>query len=196
MRYALLGTILLLTATRSRADHRPALTWEGQVDGTAVLRIQGDRVDVDNRGGSVSGANVRMTTPLPDYARTYQRRKPEGRARVRILEQPNRKITSRRWSGWIRSAERRSLFRSISFGTTEATRHGRTEIAPETAIRGMGLTGPQTTETGPIPMATEIPVHAAAGMTGTIRTIARILTVASYRLTVDTREIPGITVAW
>jgi hypothetical protein len=90
MRHALLGTILLLTATTSRADHRPALTWEGQVDGTAILRIQGDRVDVDNRSGSVSGANVRMTTPLPDYAERINVESRQGGARVRVLEQPSR----------------------------------------------------------------------------------------------------------
>ena len=55
MRHALLGTMLLLTATVVRAEHRPALTVEGQVSGTAILRIQGTRVDVDNRNGRCRG---------------------------------------------------------------------------------------------------------------------------------------------
>jgi hypothetical protein len=90
MRYAILGTILLVTATAGWADHRPALTWEGQVDGTAVLRIQGDRVDVDEQDGSVSGANVRMITPLPDVAERISVENRARGARVRVVQQPNR----------------------------------------------------------------------------------------------------------
>ena len=90
MRHALLATILLVTATAGWADHRPALTWEGQVDGSAILRIQGDRVDIDNRGGNVSNANVHMNTPLPDYAERINVESRQGGARVRVLEQPSR----------------------------------------------------------------------------------------------------------
>ena len=91
MRNALVGTILLITASLAHADHRPALTWEGSVDGVAVLRIQGDRIDVDTRDGNVSQTNHRFITPLGainDQIEVENRAR--GTARIRVLEQPRR----------------------------------------------------------------------------------------------------------
>ena len=91
MRHAIVGTILLLTATASWADHRPALTWEGEVNGTAILLIQGDRVDVDSRSGrSVSRTNYRFNTPLAAAPDTISVENRQGGGRVRVIEQPRR----------------------------------------------------------------------------------------------------------
>lgn len=91
MRYALLGTLLLITATAGLTQNRPSLTWEGEVDGTALLMIRGDRVDVDTRtGGAVTTPNYRFRTPLADDAVTIEVENRLGGARVRILEQPRR----------------------------------------------------------------------------------------------------------
>jgi hypothetical protein len=90
MRNALLGTILLLTGHAGWADHRPALTWEGDISGTAILRIQGDRVDVDSRSGTVSQPNYRFVTPLADAPDQVEVESRQGAARVRVLEQPRR----------------------------------------------------------------------------------------------------------
>ena len=80
-----------MTATLAQGDHRPALTWEGSVDGVAVLRIQGDRVDVDTRDGNVSQTNHRFVTPLPAVNdRIEVENRARGTARIRILEQPRR----------------------------------------------------------------------------------------------------------
>ena len=91
MRFAFLTAILFLTATGARADHRPALIWEGDVDGSAVLIIQGDRVDVDNRtSGRVDQNNFRFVTPLQEFAQSVEVEATRGQARVRVLEQPSR----------------------------------------------------------------------------------------------------------
>lgn len=91
MRHAIVGSIVLITATAGLAQNRPALTWEGQVNGTAVLMIQGDRVDVDNRSSaSVSQTDYRFRVPLPDSAARIEVENRLGGAQVRILEQPRR----------------------------------------------------------------------------------------------------------
>lgn len=80
----------MLTATIVRAEHRPALTLEGQVNGTAILRIQGTRVDVDNSGGSFSGLNYRFQTPLSSDGQKIDVADRRGVVRVKVLEQPRR----------------------------------------------------------------------------------------------------------
>lgn len=81
----------MITATAAWADHRPALTWEGEVSGTVLLRIQGERVDVDARNAdAVSRTNYRFNTPLaaaPDRITVENR---QGGGRARVLEQPRR----------------------------------------------------------------------------------------------------------
>ena len=47
------------------AQNRPSLTWEGDVQGTALLIIQGDRVTVDTRStGSVARSSFRFRESL------------------------------------------------------------------------------------------------------------------------------------
>ena len=91
MRHAFLGTILLITATGGWAEHRPALTWEGEVNGTAVLIVEGDRVDVDSRSaGSVSRTSYRFNTPLQADSGRITVENRQGSGRVRVIEQPSR----------------------------------------------------------------------------------------------------------
>ena len=91
MRYALLGTILLITASDAWAEHRPAATWEGEVNGTAVLILQGDRIDVDSRSADlVSRTSYRFSTPLTGDSGRVTVENRQGGGRVRVIEQPDR----------------------------------------------------------------------------------------------------------
>jgi hypothetical protein len=91
MRYALLGTILLITAIDASAEHRPAATWEGEVNGTAVLIVQGDRIDVDTRSADlVSRTSYRFNTPLTADSGRITVENRQGGGRVRVIEQPSR----------------------------------------------------------------------------------------------------------
>jgi hypothetical protein len=66
------------------------MTWEGDVDGAAILIIQGDRVNVDTRNtGSVARTNYRFNDPLDARERVDVENRLGG-ARVRVLEQPRR----------------------------------------------------------------------------------------------------------
>src|SRR5688500_12644872 len=90
MRHALLGTVLLITATAGFAQNRPSLTWEGDVEGTALLIIQGDRVTVDNRStGRVARPTFRFSESL-DARERIEVENRLGGARVTIVEQPTR----------------------------------------------------------------------------------------------------------
>lgn len=90
MRHALLGTILLITAAAGFGQNRPSLTWEGDVQGTALLIIQGDRVTVDSRTtGSVTRTSFRFRETL-DARERIEVENRLGRAQVRIVEQPTR----------------------------------------------------------------------------------------------------------
>jgi hypothetical protein len=90
MRHALLGTVLLITATAGFAQNRPSLTWEGDVEGTALLIIQGDRVTVDTRStGRVARPTFRFSESL-DARERIEVENRLGGARVTIVEQPTR----------------------------------------------------------------------------------------------------------
>lgn len=90
MRHALLGTLLLISSTAGFGQNRPSLTWEGDVDGTALLVIQGDRVTVDSRStGTVARTSYRFRDPL-DARERIEVENRLGGARVRVVEQPRR----------------------------------------------------------------------------------------------------------
>ncbi len=68
---------------------QPRLVWKGEVDGTAVLRVQTDKVTVEQSGGGVVGRpTFRFVRPLPEHRQTARVETLEGRGSVRILEQP------------------------------------------------------------------------------------------------------------
>jgi hypothetical protein len=127
MRHAIVGTILLLTATASWADHRPALTWEGEVNGTAILLIQGDRVDVDSRSGrSVSRTNFRFNTPLAAASDTISVENRQGGGRVRVIEQPRR---NNNFTAMVEvsAADRGPQFMSLDFYWTDTRTSSRSD---------------------------------------------------------------------
>ena len=95
MRYALL-TLLAATSSVALAQNRPQLTWQGYVSGSAVLHIQGDRVDLQGRDTrSVDRPNVSMVEPLPAVRQTVQTDVRRGRGRVQIVEQPRNELRRR-----------------------------------------------------------------------------------------------------
>jgi hypothetical protein len=115
MRYALLGTILLITASDASAEHRPAATWEGEVNGTAVLIVQGDRIDVDSRSADlVSRTSYRFNTPLTADSGRITVENRQGGGRVRVIEQPSR---NNHFSAVVEVASRSrgSQFMSLDF---------------------------------------------------------------------------------
>jgi hypothetical protein len=65
------------------------MIWEGEVDGTSVLYIRGNRVDVMEKGGlPVQRQRFRFFDRLPDSRQNVELQVREGRGRVRIVEQP------------------------------------------------------------------------------------------------------------
>ncbi len=115
MRYAFLGTILLITASSAWAQHRPAATWEGEVNGTAVLIVQRDRIDVDSRSADlVSRTSYRFNTPLTADSGRITVENREGGGRVRVIEQPSR---SNNFNAVVEVASRTrgSQFMSLDF---------------------------------------------------------------------------------
>ena len=88
MQYAL-AAILLVSSGLTSAQRRPQMTWEGYVGGSAVLYIQGDRVDSQGRDtGSVDRPRYKFATPLPPREQRVALRVRRGPGRVEILEQP------------------------------------------------------------------------------------------------------------
>lgn len=89
MRYALLFAITFLGAAVLSAQNRPQLTWEGYVSSSAVLYIQGDRVDSQGREtGSVDRPSYDFAAPLPAVRQRVELDIQRGRGRVQIVEQP------------------------------------------------------------------------------------------------------------
>ena len=71
------------------AQDQPQLVWEGVVDGTSVLSVRGNRVQIDDREGlPVQRQRHRFFDRLPDSRQNVRMEVREGRGRVRILEQP------------------------------------------------------------------------------------------------------------
>jgi hypothetical protein len=88
MRYATLAA-LIITAGLAAAQSRPQMTFQGYVTGSAVLYIQGDRVDVQGRDtGSVDRPQYRFSAPLPAASQQVQVDVERGRGTVAVLEHP------------------------------------------------------------------------------------------------------------
>jgi hypothetical protein len=67
----------------------PRMIWEGEVDGTSILYIRGNRVDVMEKSGlPVQRQRFRFFDRLPDSRQNVDLEVKEGRGRVRIVEQP------------------------------------------------------------------------------------------------------------
>lgn len=80
---------LLLLASSALNAQEPQLIWEGEVDGTSILRVRGGSIDIQDREGlPVQRQRFRFSERLPNKRTDVELRVREGRGRVRILEQP------------------------------------------------------------------------------------------------------------
>jgi hypothetical protein len=71
------------------AQDQPQMVWEGQVDGVIVLRVRGNRIDIEERQGlPVQRQRFRFFERLPDSRQSARLAVVEGRGHARILEQP------------------------------------------------------------------------------------------------------------
>jgi hypothetical protein len=84
-----LALLALAACALAGAQEQPQLAWEGVVDGTSVLSIRGNRVQIEDREGlPVQRQRFRFFERLPDSRQTVRMEVREGRGRVRIVQQP------------------------------------------------------------------------------------------------------------
>src|SRR5579884_1306071 len=77
-------------AALASAQQQPQMTWQGDVDGTAILYVKSKRVQIDNKSRrSVSNASYHFTAPLPAAHESVRVDVAEGRGYVHILDQPS-----------------------------------------------------------------------------------------------------------
>ena len=80
---------VLAAAALLPAQEQPQLVWEGQVDGISILRVRGNRIDLEDRQGlPVERQRRRFFERLPESRQNVRLEVREGRGQVRILEQP------------------------------------------------------------------------------------------------------------
>ncbi|MGH9675109.1 MAG: hypothetical protein ACRD44_18200, partial [Bryobacteraceae bacterium] len=85
----LLPLALLLSSLPARAQRDPQLVWEGQVDGTSILHIQGRRLQIEDKQGlPVQRQQFRILDPLPQRRQEVGVEIVEGRGRVLVIQQP------------------------------------------------------------------------------------------------------------
>ena len=81
--------IVLLTCLIAGSAAAQQLVWEGEVDGTAVLYVRGNRVDIEDKQGlPVQRQRFRFSERLPDSRQEVRVEVLEGRGRVHVVEQP------------------------------------------------------------------------------------------------------------
>ncbi len=81
--------VLLAAAAGCLFAQSPQLVWEGEVDGTSILHVRGDRLDIqDIQGSPVGRERHRFMAPLPAERQDVQMRVLQGRGAVRIVNQP------------------------------------------------------------------------------------------------------------
>lgn len=80
---------LLAFAGAAAFAQSPQFVWEGEVDGTSILSIRGNRVQIEDREGlPVQRQRYRFFERLPDSRLDARVEVREGRGRVRVLQQP------------------------------------------------------------------------------------------------------------
>jgi hypothetical protein len=86
---SLTAAVLLASATCAWAQEQPQWIWEGEVDGTVILHLRGNRSDVEERAGRpVNRERSRFLSRLPERRQDVRLEIREGRGNVRILQQP------------------------------------------------------------------------------------------------------------
>lgn len=79
----------LLFAAAAFAQEHPEFVWQGQVDGTAVLYVHSDRVDIAvKEGAPVTQQQYRFYHPLPQTRQDARLQVREGRGYVQVIDQP------------------------------------------------------------------------------------------------------------
>jgi len=80
--------LLACYATLAAQDH-PQFVWQGQVDGTAILRLAGKHLSVKTQGGSpVEREKFHFSDALPESQQNARLEVRQGRGYVHVLEQP------------------------------------------------------------------------------------------------------------
>jgi hypothetical protein len=81
--------LLLALPVLALAQQDPQLVWQGNVDGTSVIHVRGDRLDVEERqGGPVQRDRYRFYRPLPALRQDVQLQVLQSRGNVRVVRQP------------------------------------------------------------------------------------------------------------
>ena len=113
------------------------LTWDGYIDGSATLYIQGRNVDAQGRTtGAVDRPRFRFDEPLPASPVTVEVRVRQGRGNVRVVEQPSRQND---YSAVVQidNRDRGADNYSLDFYWTDDRRDGR-GVTPDRRGRGRG----------------------------------------------------------
>lgn len=78
-----------VAAQAAPGDGRPQFTWQGEVDGTALLYVHRKRVIVENQdGGPVERQRYHIREALPASRQNVRLHVSEGRGYVHVVEQP------------------------------------------------------------------------------------------------------------
>lgn len=84
-----LALLALVGCWAAAAQDQPQFVWEGVVDGTSILSVRGNRVQIDDREGlPVQRQRHRFFERLPDSRQDVRVEVREGRGRVRVVQQP------------------------------------------------------------------------------------------------------------
>lgn len=80
---------LFLLAPLLSAQDRPRFVWQGDVDGTVILHLRGDRLDSQiKEGGPLAGQEFHFYDRLPETRQTARLEVRKGRGFVHIVDQP------------------------------------------------------------------------------------------------------------
>jgi hypothetical protein len=81
---------LMLSVAAAGQPAQPQLVWEAEVDGTCVLHVRGNRIDIDDRQGRpVARERHRFFDVLPEMRQEVRVAVAQGRDSVRVLQQPS-----------------------------------------------------------------------------------------------------------
>ncbi|MFY9221929.1 MAG: hypothetical protein WAQ98_04640, partial [Blastocatellia bacterium] len=65
------------------------ISWQGQVSGRSIVRIQGQFVDIEQVSGEQAKEVSYQGDPLPSQEATVKVRKVSGNAEIRLMEAPS-----------------------------------------------------------------------------------------------------------
>jgi hypothetical protein len=87
---ALVLLVFLGTCSVLRAQQREQFVWQGQVDGIAILHLQGKRLAVQiQEGAPVERQQFHFADPLPETRQNVRVEVLEGRGYVHVIDQPS-----------------------------------------------------------------------------------------------------------